>query len=350
MRNALSDERTFFSPYTRNAPYWIILEGSQAAAFPGAQSLHRHPELFGKPVGVSWATEWNRLAAEFFPTPTDRSLRAAIIASETLPEWQEIELSLRPATEIDAVARNLWLAQYLDESRLLCFMQRVIDRRGKQVGHEAFARMEAPDGSVVGGGAIMQAAQVLHMEYQVDRLMHKQAIQCFVEGDLEGHLFINFLTGFIHRPEVYLDGLSQAVERLHVLPRSVALDVPLVDYVKDIAKLKSIADYCRKRGFALALDDVMSTDGLAGLLHDIRPAFVKLDARLSTAMEDPRRQGMVLEIIRLAHAAGATVLAEGVESEALHKAYLAAEVDMFQGYLFGAPERCPPPKKDQKAS
>ncbi len=168
-------------------------------------------------------------------------------------------------------------------------------------------------------------------------------------GDLEGFIFINFLTGFIHRPEVYLDGLNQAVDKNHLLPRYVALDVPLLDYAKDITKLKSIAAYCRARGFALSLDDVMSPDGLENLLADIRPAFVKLDARLGADILDPRRQAAVLEIIRIAHAAGATVLAEGVETDALHKAYLAADVDMFQGYLFGAPERCPPPQNAKTA-
>lgn len=348
----MADERAFFSPYTQATPYWIILEGADAAAASrfGASELYHMPELYGLDAGADWTKNWGPLAEEFLPAPPESGLRAAVIAADAMPSLQEIELSLRPVDEVDAVARNLWLANYINDGRLICFMQKVIDRRGKQIGHEAFARMEAPDGSIIGGGAIMQASHALHIEYQVDRLMHRQAIHCFTESDLEGFLFINFLTGFIHRPEVYLDGLSQAVDRHQLLPRSVALDVPLIDYAKDITKLKSIANYCHARGFALSLDDVMTTDGLAGLLHEIRPAFVKLDAKLAVDMLEPKRQGMVLEIIRLAHGAGASVLAEGVESETLHKAYLSADVDMFQGYLFGAPERCPPLPRRKKAS
>jgi EAL domain-containing protein (putative c-di-GMP-specific phosphodiesterase class I) len=220
-------------------------------------------------------------------------------------------------------------------------MQRVMDRRGKQVGFEAFARMEGADGGVIGGGAIMQAAHALRVEYQLDRLLHKQAIECFVGSDLEGYIFINFLTGFIHRPEVYLDGLSQAVNRTHVRPASVVLDVPLHDYAKDMPKLKSIANFCRTRGFGLALDDVTSSDGLANLLADIRPAFVKLDGKFGAGMNTARMQGTLNEIVRISHANGVSVLAEGVETAAQHALYLAAEVDMFQGYLFGAPERFP---------
>ena len=346
----MSDERNFFSPYTQPTPYWIILEGAEAKAASrlGAKELHRKSGIYGMLAGADWAPKWNDLAEQCVPIHPSSNMRAALIAAEEAPSLQEIELSLRPVHELHAIARNLWLANYINDGRLVCYMQPVLDRRHKQIGHEAFARMEAPNGALIGGGAIMQASHALHMEYQVDRLMHKQAIECFVESDLEGVLFINFLTGFIHRPEVYLDGLSQAVEKHEILPRSIALDVPLVDYAKDITKLKSIAQYCHGRGFALSLDDVMTTEGLAGLLHDIRPAFVKLDARLAADMLDPKRQSMVTEIIRLAHHAGASVLAEGVESETLHNAYLAADVDMFQGYLFGAPERCPPLPRSKK--
>ena len=80
----------------------------------------------------------------------------------------------------------------------------------------------------------MQAAHALRIEYQLDRLLHKQAIETFVDSDLEGYIFINFLTGFHPSPEVYLDGLSQAVNRTHVRSSAVVLDVPLSDYSERI--------------------------------------------------------------------------------------------------------------------
>lgn len=63
--------------------------------------------------------------------------------------------------------------------------------------------------------------------------MHKVAIETYATCELEGTLFINFLTGFIHRPEVYLDGLSLSVAAHGITPRSVALDIPVADYARD---------------------------------------------------------------------------------------------------------------------
>jgi EAL domain-containing protein (putative c-di-GMP-specific phosphodiesterase class I) len=350
-RAAVEQARPFSSPWTLDSSYWIVVHCADKAcrdaiaptlARNGARPLHGDDTLAGWQTGADWSAGWEMLAEAAKHLATTENLRAAVIAAAEPPSHQEILFALRPFAEIDAVAGNLWLAHALGEGRLLCFMQPAKDRRGKVIGYEAFARIAQEDGGTVGGGAIMQASHAMRLEYQVDRILHREAIRSFVEFDLDGFIFINFLTGFIHRPEVYLEGLSQAVEQYRLVPRSVVLDVPLRDYAQNIAKVKTIAHYCRSRGFNVALDDVLKPDGLAPLLAEIRPAFVKLDPKLGLSITDPRRSGPVSEIIRLAHEAGATVLAEGIESETVYQAYLAAGADMFQGYFLGAPERYPP--------
>ena len=354
----MSESRAFSSPYIQATPYWIAVYCQDAAARGaiapvmkklGARPLYGDEYLYGFKTTAQWASAWEALASAAQSIDTATALRAAVIAAEDMPSHQEITLLLRPFAEIDAVANNLWLARALEQDRLVCCMQKVFDRRNKPVGYEAFARIEQENGEIAGGRLVMQASHALRMEYQVDRMMHRRAIQCFVEFDLEGFIFINFLTGFIHRPEVYLEGLSQAVEHYHITPRSVVLDVPLAEYRQNLQKIKTIADYCRTRGFSLALDDVMKAQELVPLLTDIQPAFVKLHGRLGAAMLDEKRRAPILEIVQLSHAAGVTVLAEEVESEALYKAYLDAGVDMFQGYFLGMPERYAPRTKKRAA-
>lgn len=334
----MAEQSAFFSIWAQDSSYWIVVEGATASSLAGFSVVHHKPDLAAIKTGPDWFPVWQNYAPQV-TKHAGLGHRAAIIPADELPGLQEIMMALRPVGEIAAIGANLWLIDSVNHGRLDCYMQRVMDRRGKLVGYEAFARMEAKDGGVIGGGAIMQAAHALRVEYQLDRLLHKQAIECFVASDLEGYIFINFLTGFIHRPEVYLEGLSQAVNRTHVRPGAVVLDVPLGDYAKDMAKLKSIAQYCRARGFGLALDDVSSSDGLAALLSDIRPSFVKIDGKFGEGVAPARAQGILHEIVRISHANGVSVLAEGVETTSQHEMLLAADIDMFQGYLFGAPER-----------
>jgi EAL domain-containing protein (putative c-di-GMP-specific phosphodiesterase class I) len=349
-KTIVAEQGAFFSIWAQDSNYWLVIEGPNAGGLDGFTSLYHKSDLVGRKCEKNWHEAWDTHSAKLAKMlGAGTGHRAAVIPADELPDQQEVLTALRPLSEVNAIAANIWLIESVNHGRLDCYMQRVMDRRGKQVGFEAFARMEAVDGGVIGGGAIMQAAHALRVEYQLDRLLHKQAIDCFVGSDLEGYIFINFLTGFIHRPEVYLDGLSQAVNRTHVRPAAVVLDVPLHDYAKDMAKLKSIAAYCRARGFALALDDVMNADGLAALLAEIRPAFVKLDGKFGAGMSPAKMQGTLLEIVRISHANGVSVLAEGVETQAQHDLYLAADVDMFQGYLFGAPERFPRAALDESA-
>lgn len=338
----VSDTNSFFSIWAQDAPYWLIVEGSVAAALPEFAAIYHKPNLAALKTSADWVGAWQQCTRHLVKlNAIPRAYRAAVIPSDEMPSLQEIMMALKPIGEIDLIASNLWLMEYVIHGQIDCYMQKVMDRRDKLGGYEAFVRIEGKDGGIIGGGAIMQAAHALRVEYQLDRLLHKQAIECFVDNQLDGYIFINFLTGFIHRPEVYLEGLSQTVTRTHMRPGSVVLDVPLHDYTKDMQRLKSIAQYCRSRGFSLALDDIASSEGLAALLSDIRPAFVKIHGNYAEGMSAARAQGVLHEIVRICHANGVSVLAEGVETKAQHELYLAADVDMFQGYLFAPPERFP---------
>lgn len=341
---SVPDDNFIFSSYSLNSSYWIVFEGAplHVMANAHAESLYHQPNLMGVRADTQWTTHWAAIAGPLMALPADVVVRAAVIPSESLPSLQEIELSLKPVAEIEAVAKHIWLARYLSEGRLVCFLQQMVDRSGENVGYEAFARIDAPDGTLVNGGAIMQASRALRLEFQVDRLMHQQAIQSFVYQNLQGLIFINFLTGFIHAPEIYLAGLAEAVERYHLAANTVVLDVPIGSYGSDMPKLKSIAQFCRTRGFSIALDDVVSADGLTRFLEEIRPAYVKLDATLAATITTEEGQQNVKDIIQRARAFGALVVAEAVETEEQYQAYRNVEVDLFQGYYFGAPMRYPP--------
>lgn len=343
----MSENTPFSSVWTQATPYWLVVDGPAAKKLEGFTPVDGQDGIFARRTDADWPKAWAGVAEKLDGT-TSTLTRAGIIAGEALHK-SEIARALKPVSELSRLADSVWLVHDVNEGRLGCYMQKVVDRRNKLVGYEAFARMESRDGGVIGGGAIMQAARALHSEYQVDRLLHKHAIESFVARDLEGYIFINFLTGFIQRPEVYLDGLSGAATKSHIRASSVVLDVPLADYARDLPKLKSIAEYCRTRGFALALDDVKSAEGLNTLLTDIRPAFVKLDTKFGQDMSTAKRDATLREIVAQAHSIGASVLAEGIENQEMYDANFAAGVDMFQGYFIGMPERHDKPALKAKA-
>ncbi|MES2984428.1 MAG: EAL domain-containing protein [Pseudomonadota bacterium] len=333
---------SFFSVWAQDCPYWILVEGPGAPSVAGLAPVYGKPDVGATKTGPDWVAQWEVMTAAIAEKPgAALGYRAAVLTGDALPALAEITAAMRPVAQVNAIARQLWLIADVNHGRLGCYLQPVIDRHGKRAGYEAFARMEGADGGVIGGGAIMQAAAVLQVEYALDRLLHQQAIASFAASGGQGAIFVNFLPGFVQRPEVYLDGLSAAVRAAKLAEGSVVLDLPRVADARERARLLPVAQYCREHGFLLALDDVASSDGLAATLAEIRPAYVKLDRGFAQGLNVARAQAMLEEVVRLAHENGAQVLAEGVETAAQHERYLAAEVDLFQGYLFGVPQRFP---------
>jgi EAL domain-containing protein (putative c-di-GMP-specific phosphodiesterase class I) len=215
-------------------------------------------------------------------------------------------------------------------------MQPVLDKRGKIFGYEAFARMETNE-KPIGGGQIIEAGRHLNAEYMLDRYLHLKAIRTFISSDLGGFLFINLIPGFIHRPEKYLEGLTEAAKFNGMPSKQIVLDFTKSETPRDISHLKAIFDYCRSHGYLLSLDDISSVAMAKKILETVKPDFIKLDIELVRSCMSENNQRTISELVSIAHTSGATLIAEGVENAETHNELLKTGVDLFQGYFFSPP-------------
>jgi EAL domain-containing protein (putative c-di-GMP-specific phosphodiesterase class I) len=329
-------------PYHTSETYYIILKGQPRLT--GLENIGftiDHHGFYRCAVPGNWQKIWERteqlLAASGI---NENSYYAAVIAAEPALTREDIEAQLRLLAEISARSRALWLGEALLEDRIQCFLQPIVDREGTLFGHEAFARCLMEDGRLIDGLQIITASRVLHIEYRVDRLLHQKAIEAFMASGERGRLFINFLPGFIHRPEVYLDRLAQEVKHYGVTPGDLVLDLTESELQKNIDHLRSIATYCREKGYGIALDDIRLTEQSEKLMRALKPDFIKLEQTLSQQMLAQRADS----IVSLAHAMDIRVIGEGVETKAMYEMMLDLGVDLFQGYHIGppAPASIPP--------
>ena len=109
---------------------------------------------------------------------------------------------------------------------------------------------------------------------------------------------------------------------------------PIDDY-NDITRAVSQLD----AEVRLSIDDAGA--GYACLTHVLwlQPAFVKLDRGWVAGIDrDPARQALVAGLESFASRTGATLIAEGVETEAELDTLKGLRVDLGQGYLLGRPE------------
>lgn len=283
----------------------------------------------------TWAPAWQateegcaRMAADW-----DLQIRAAVFSEERLPPASEVEPHLRPAQSIRDILSSLWLGEALLDNRVVCYLQPIIDRHGALFGHEAFARAHLADGRIASGYDIITASRHLNIEYRLDRQLQRKAIEALVQSGQPGRLFINFLPGFIHRPEIYLNGLCEEVRESGIDAGRIVLDLTQAETQKNMEHLKAIARFCHEQGFAFALDDIRLTDHSEKLLQTIRPNFVKLDQRLQAGLMSDR----LVKLVTMARILGIRVIGEGVESEEQLAELKAMGVDYFQGYHIGLP-------------
>jgi EAL domain-containing protein (putative c-di-GMP-specific phosphodiesterase class I) len=125
--------------------------------------------------------------------------------------------------------------------------------------------------------------------------------------------------------------------RRHFPAGALTLEMTETAPVLDRTALRRALLRLRDAGLPVLVDD-MGLDEDRGWLLSLPFAGIKLDRHLVGAMPaSARARGEVRRLVRMAHAAGMSVTAEGVSDARLWRSVAAAGVDNAQGYAIGRP-------------
>jgi EAL domain-containing protein (putative c-di-GMP-specific phosphodiesterase class I) len=121
-------------------------------------------------------------------------------------------------------------------------------------------------------------------------------------------------------------------------PSRIVLELTEHFPVEDYERLRGALSEIRRRGTRLAIDDTGA--GFASLAHILKlsPEIIKLDRDLARGIDaDPVRRSLAAALVAFATQIDATVVAEGLETEAELEAVRALGIELGQGYLLGRP-------------
>ncbi|KWX67242.1 EAL domain-containing protein [Mycobacterium sp. NAZ190054] len=122
-------------------------------------------------------------------------------------------------------------------------------------------------------------------------------------------------------------------------PSRIVLEITEHDAVPNYGALDDALDACRARGMRVAVDDVGA--GFASFSHvlELSPEFVKIDQSITRHMDtDDARRRLAQAIAQFATQIGATVIAEGVESQGELDAVAASGISWAQGFCLSRPK------------
>ncbi|TYP75514.1 EAL domain-containing protein [Paenibacillus methanolicus] len=242
----------------------------------------------------------------------------------------------RPFEALAPLLDARWIDSIVFQGRVVPYCQPILDRDGKLFAHEILSRFAREDGTLAPPGEVFRAAKARGRLYALDRVCRMSAVKCAAE--LPGKVFINFIPTSIYAPEHCLRSTVALAGELGIDPSRFVFEVVETEYVEDLAHLKGILDYYRRRGFQYALDDVGEGFSTVEMLRELKPHYMKLDMGYVRGVAgDPRKQEVALKLLAAAREIGAVPLGEGVEAREDYDWLRQAGFELFQGYLFGKP-------------
>ncbi len=176
-------------------------------------------------------------------------------------------------------------------------------------------------------------------EVRVDRLCVAGALQAAALLDPGARLNLNVHASTLTRDAGFPDFVCAQAASAGIDAERLVIEI--VEYAPGStgAPFAAALAKLRRRGCAIALDDVGLGNSNYRMILDSRPDYYKVDRFLADgAAGDPYRLAIIRSLGSLAGAVGAIVVAEGVEAEEDVAALRSAGISLFQGFFFGRPK------------
>jgi PAS domain S-box-containing protein len=226
-------------------------------------------------------------------------------------------------TRIEAVLRD---------QALFTVFQPIIDVNDRRIiGYEALSRVSAdplrpPDQWFADAGKVGMAREL-------DCLAIRSALSAAGRLPQHGYVSVNAAPSTLES-----DCLLPLLRDTGFPGDRLVLEITEHVSVEDYRTLRNPIAELRGRGVRIAVDDAGS--GYASFRHILRlgPEFIKLDQEIIRDIHlDPARRALAAAVAYFAHEVGATVIAEGVETDEELRTVSALGIDVVQGFLLGRP-------------
>lgn len=221
------------------------------------------------------------------------------------------------------------------------------------LGWEAFTRgLETEDGLAT--PAMFDTAAEVGILKPFDIMCLQNAATCFEQLQLENKLFINLSNEMIIASSRLKKQVGKMIAKSGTPPNRIVIEIDEKNASQNISDLVEAVHFFHELGCEIAVDHLSGVDNIGEnkelheLWEELRPDYIKLDRDYIHQINGSlSKQKVIKEVVAVARALGAILIAEGVETYKELKKLYELGVYHVQGYLIQKPELAPlPPKLD----
>jgi EAL domain-containing protein (putative c-di-GMP-specific phosphodiesterase class I) len=206
------------------------------------------------------------------------------------------------------------------------------------LGFEALSRGARGSGLELADD-LFSAANEHGLLVELDRLCRQRALLASGRIPTSARIFVNTLPTTIRDPQFRGRALIEFLDKAQVSPERLVIEITEHLVIENYSLFREAMAYFTDLGMSFAVDDVGA--GYSGLesIAKLKPHFLKIDTALVRDVHESRvNREMVKAIIALGRGIGATVIAEGIQSDDEARALLAMGIDYGQGFYLARPE------------
>jgi diguanylate cyclase (GGDEF)-like protein/PAS domain S-box-containing protein len=154
-------------------------------------------------------------------------------------------------------------------------------------------------------------------------------------------LSVNISMGQVVDGERLYGAVARSVERARIDPATLELELTESHLMQNIEEKASLLNRLGELGVGISIDDFGTGYSSLSYLKKLPVDTIKIDSSFVRDIhEDPNDEAIIKAILAMAHSLRLSVVAEGVETAAQHRALRELGCDEFQGY-FESPALAP---------
>ena len=205
-------------------------------------------------------------------------------------------------------------------------------------GYEALLRWRHPTEGIISPAAFLHVLEDSGLIASVTHQLLTEITNLLKEDSNKIDTISVNLSGKLIRDSEFMTSLVNRIEHLDPPPEHLCLEITEDCLAEHITGVSSVLNRLRELGVKIALDDFGTGQSSLNHLRSFDFDIIKIDRSfVRDVISDPRDANLVKAIIRLSHALGLKVIAEGVENIEQFDYVKYEGSDYIQGYFYSKP-------------